>query len=257
MPTPGATRSGFAVKSIAAGPRELNAAMVSSERLAVPMWLDAPTVSTHGALPGAVMPPYCIVPFGPRPLFPAAATTVTPPATRERREGQRIVGAGLVDAGRDRHVADADVERGFVRLDVLHRRDGVADASRAGCIEDLQDDEMRAGRDTRPSSVGIVAVARDDARDVRAVAVVVVRSCLASDEIHEAVDPLRGAGGVREVVVPRRDARVDDGDADATAVDAELLAYGRGADRCAGAFHRAGDHPIHREMPDERVAGQQ
>src|SRR5205809_744096 len=23
------------------------------------MWLDAPTVNTHGALPGAVIPPYC------------------------------------------------------------------------------------------------------------------------------------------------------------------------------------------------------
>ena len=37
--------------------RELNTAIVSSDRLAVPMWLDAPTVSTHGALPGAVTPP--------------------------------------------------------------------------------------------------------------------------------------------------------------------------------------------------------
>ena len=60
MPTPGATRSGFALKSIAVGPRELNAATVSSPRSVVPMWLDAPTVSTHGALPGAPTPPYCV-----------------------------------------------------------------------------------------------------------------------------------------------------------------------------------------------------
>src|SRR2546423_9281375 len=60
MPTPGATRSGFAARSMSVGPRELNAAMVSSERSAVPMWLDAPTVSTQGAFPGAVMPPYCV-----------------------------------------------------------------------------------------------------------------------------------------------------------------------------------------------------
>ena len=61
MPTPGATRSGFAPLSIAVGPRELNAAIVSSARSTVPMWLDAPTVSTHGALPGAVMPPYIVL----------------------------------------------------------------------------------------------------------------------------------------------------------------------------------------------------
>ncbi len=60
MPTPGATMSGFASKSIADGPRELNDAIMSSARLTVPSWLDAPTVSTQGALPGAVMPPYCI-----------------------------------------------------------------------------------------------------------------------------------------------------------------------------------------------------
>ena len=64
MPTPGATRSGLAPTSTAVGPRELNVAIVSSERSTVPMWLDAPTVSTHGAFPGAVIPPYCVVPVG-------------------------------------------------------------------------------------------------------------------------------------------------------------------------------------------------
>src|SRR5262249_56795772 len=84
MPTPGATTSGFAARSIAVGPRELNAAIVSSDRSAVPMWLDAPTVSTHGAFPGGVMPPYCGGPAGLRPLFPAAPPTNTPAATRVR-----------------------------------------------------------------------------------------------------------------------------------------------------------------------------
>src|SRR5262245_49913591 len=37
MPTPGATRSGFAVLLIAAGPRELNPATMSSLRSAVPI----------------------------------------------------------------------------------------------------------------------------------------------------------------------------------------------------------------------------
>src|SRR6185436_4526174 len=81
MPTPGATRSGLAPASIAVGPRELNAAMVSSLRSTVPMWLDAPTVSTHGALPGDVTPPYWPCPLAPRPLLPAAATTTMPELT--------------------------------------------------------------------------------------------------------------------------------------------------------------------------------
>ena len=60
MPVPGATRSGLAWKSIADGPRELKAAIdVVGAGRRVPFVLEAPTVSTHGALPGAVMPPYC------------------------------------------------------------------------------------------------------------------------------------------------------------------------------------------------------
>src|SRR5439155_14439 len=81
MPTPGATRSGFARRSTAVGPRELNAAMVSSLRSIVPMWLDAPTVSTQGAFPGAVMPPYWVDPCRPRPALPADATTTIPRST--------------------------------------------------------------------------------------------------------------------------------------------------------------------------------
>src|ERR1043166_5535877 len=81
MPTPGATRSGFADASMAPGPRELNTATVSSLRSIVPIWLDAPTVSTQGALPGAVTPPYCPRPSALRPLFPAAATTTMPALT--------------------------------------------------------------------------------------------------------------------------------------------------------------------------------
>src|SRR6185436_5545249 len=68
MPTPGATRFGFAAESINVGPRELNAAIVSSARSVVPMWLEAPTVITHGALPGAPMPPYTVWPAASRPL---------------------------------------------------------------------------------------------------------------------------------------------------------------------------------------------
>src|SRR2546423_10261096 len=48
VPTPDATRSGFAMRPTA-GPRELNAAILSSFRVTVPSVDDAPTVSTHGA----------------------------------------------------------------------------------------------------------------------------------------------------------------------------------------------------------------
>ena len=39
------------------GPRELKSATSSSSRFSVPIVLDAPTVITHGALPGDVMLP--------------------------------------------------------------------------------------------------------------------------------------------------------------------------------------------------------
>src|SRR6195256_1784971 len=66
---------------MALGPRELNAGIVSSLRSTVPTWLDAPTVSTHGALPGDVTPPYCPRPSALRPLLPAEATTTMPALT--------------------------------------------------------------------------------------------------------------------------------------------------------------------------------
>ena len=82
MPTPCASRSGLAAKSIQVGPRELNGRAVSSLRGVVPSWLAAPTVSTHGAFPGQVMPPNCARAgrrF--RPRLPAAATTTMPAST--------------------------------------------------------------------------------------------------------------------------------------------------------------------------------
>ena len=44
----------------------------------VPSVLNAQTVSTHGATPGAVMPPNCGSPAEFLPKLPAAATTVMP-----------------------------------------------------------------------------------------------------------------------------------------------------------------------------------
>src|SRR6266850_2351452 len=83
IPVPVATTSGFARKSTAVGPRELYPAILSSIRVIVPSWLYAPTVSTQGALPGAVMPPYCALPVvGFFPMFPAAVTTTMPASTQ-------------------------------------------------------------------------------------------------------------------------------------------------------------------------------
>ena len=88
MPTPPARRSGFALNSGNAGPRELNEARRSSSRTNEPFELFAPTVNTHGKVPGSVMPPHTshsfvdVSRFGCAtfaqstwPTLPAAATT--------------------------------------------------------------------------------------------------------------------------------------------------------------------------------------
>ena len=74
----------MAAKSIQVGPRELNRARVSLLRAAVPSWLAAPTVSTHGAFPGLVIPPYCTSPCVFVPMLPAAAMTTMPASTARR-----------------------------------------------------------------------------------------------------------------------------------------------------------------------------
>src|SRR5687767_10636943 len=96
IPTPGATRSGLAWKSIALGPRELKGATMSSDRSAVPLWLDAPTVMTQGALPGAPTPPYWSAPLGPLPRLPAAETTTIPASTARR--AARVSGSVVYDS---------------------------------------------------------------------------------------------------------------------------------------------------------------
>src|SRR5919108_4675539 len=78
------------------GPRELNGAITSSPRTGVPFVLDAPTVMTHGALPGALIPPYCGWPSAFRPRLPAAATTTTPASTR--RLAARVSGSVQYDS---------------------------------------------------------------------------------------------------------------------------------------------------------------
>ena len=83
---------------------------MSSARSTVPMWLDAPTVSTHGALPGAVMPPYCVCPSALAAVVAGRRDHDDPGADRALGgERQRIGVVRLVHAGRDRQVDDADV----------------------------------------------------------------------------------------------------------------------------------------------------
>ena len=115
-------------------------------------------------------------------------------------------------------------------------------------VERLQRDDVRARRDRVAGAVGVEAVAGDDARDVRAVAPVVVRLRVAVDEIHEVRDALALAVGDRQVIVPAGDARVDDRDADAGAVVSHQLLHRAGADR----DRRAADEAVTPDDRDER-----
>ena len=74
----------------------------------------------------------------------------------------------------------------------LERRDDVADDAAAVLVEHLQADEVRRRRDPGVRAVRVVAVAGDDARDVRAVAVVVVRLEAVVDEVDEGRHALPG-----------------------------------------------------------------
>ncbi len=123
------------------------------------------------------------------------------------------------------------------------RGDDVADDAATVLVEHLQADEVRRRRDPGVRAAGIIAVAGDGARDVRAVAVVVVRLQAIVHEVDEGrhalpVDHshLVVAALVREVVVPVGDARVDDGNADAGAVVAPLLLRRARTDRNGGAI---------------------
>ena len=198
VPTPGATRSGFWTRSIRLGPSELNAATESSRRSAVPLWLAAPTVSTHGAFPGDVMPPN----WGCPRVVPAkvAGGRDDDDAGVDRapgRERQRVGPVGLVHAGRDRQIDDPDVVDGALLDRVVDRRDRAADEPVAELVERPQHDQVRARGDAPPGAVRVVAAAGDDPGDVRAVTVAVVRLRLEIDEVDELHDPVAAQVVVR------------------------------------------------------------
>ncbi len=104
-------------------------------------------------------------------------------------------------------------------------------------------------------SVGVVAGARDDAGDVRAVAPVVVLGGPVVHEVDELGDALAvlAGGAGPEVVVIRRDAGVDHRDADAGAGVTVLAARREGADGRGRARHFAGDFAIDVHALDVRV----
>ena len=154
------------------------------------------------------------------------------------REGQRIGFIRLGDACAHRQVDDADVVRHAVGDGPLEGGDDVADDAAAVLIEHLQADQVRRRRDARVRAVRVVAVAGDDAGDVRPVAVVVVGLQAIVDEVDKARHALAvdhpdvaRVALIAQVVVPARDTRVDDRHADAGAVIAPLLLRRAGADR--------------------------
>ena len=198
VPTPGATRSGFADQSTYVGPRELKLASVSSAR-------------ANGAVGGRRAD-------GEHPRRVARRVDaavlrksrgVLAEVARGRdhdhacvddalcRERQRVGPVRLVDGGADGQVDDADVVGETIREHPVQRGDDVADGALAVRVEHLQRDDIRIRRDTGLLAVRVVAVARDDAGDVRAVAVVVVRLSVAADEVDERGDALVGPGILR------------------------------------------------------------
>ncbi len=199
------------------------------------------------------------------------AQRVLPEVTRSRDDGDALVGdllrgqrqrvgpVRLVDAGADRHVHDLDVVGPGVDDHPVQRRDDVADAAAAGGIQHLERNQRRARRDARLVAVRVVAVAEDDAGDVRTVTIVVVWQRPSVDEVHELGDALVAVGirlrraALGQVVVPGGDAGVDDGDANAGAGVAERALHDASADRDGGAVVVRGDRAIIMNLEDVRL----
>ncbi len=170
-----------------------------------------------------------------------------------RRERQRIGRVRLVHAGGDGKIDHAEVECVLVRDRVIDRGDDVADVALAGGVEHFLDEQRRARSDAAAAAPRVVAAARDDAGDVRAVAVVVVRGGLEADEVDEPHDAIAA-----EIVVPVGDTGVDNRNADAGAVESERLLHPRRADRRArslecGLYAAIETHAGHARHAGERV----
>ena len=124
-------------------------------------------------------------------------------------------------------------------------------------------DQVRRRRDPGTRTARVVAVAGDDAGDVRAVTVVVVRRRAVVDEVDERGHALpvlrlhnRRRAVVREVVVPGGDTRVDDRHADARARVAQALLDGARADGDRDAIHLAAGGAVPDDAGDRGMVGE-
>ena len=173
---------------------------------------------------------------------------------------ERVVAEALGDGRAERHVDDADVELGAVLDGPVHGLDHVAHEARSVVAEHAQVDEVGARRHAGVAlaAAGVDGVARHDAGDVRAVTVAVEAAATIAvpREVH-AGDHL----AVQRAV--RRDARVDDGHADALAVhraerrhhavQGGVGAGGLGRERHLRAHDRVRRHGRHVGVGGERV----
>ena len=180
---------------------------------------------------------------------------------------------GLEDARGHRQIDDADVVAVLDCDRVVDCRDHVADVPESLCVEHFQTHQARTRRHAAPRAVGVVAVAGDDARHVRAVTVLVNRLIRHPDprvrchrevaEVNDArVRSRRVRAGQVQVVVPGRDSRIDHGDADPAAGQVVGVAGDRRRNRGARSLQRrehrvVGANPGHlgisRETGERRV----
>src|SRR5687768_4217177 len=128
---------------------------------------------------------------------------------------------------------------------VVDRGNHVADVAFAALVQYAQDHQAGAGRDASQRAIRIVSVAGDDPGDVCAVAVAVMCYRQVIHKIHEADDAVWP-----EVVVPAGNAGIDDRDAYAGAVVAQLLVDPGGTDRYRASLHRSRNFAVERNRLD-------
>ena len=214
MPTPGAQTSGFAVKSIAVGPRRAEARNRVVGGVEVPFVLNAQTVITQGALPGEVMPPHCSLPVGVRAEVAGRGHDDDARCRRAPwRERQRVGPVGLSTRPRQPTCS---------RRGCCWRRSSSSTQSSAAMMSPIEplpswsstlSDTMEAPGAMPASFASRRARAADDAGDVRAVAVQV--RCATVLELMKSTNLTRLllTSGVRHA----REAGVDERHADAGA----------------------------------------
>ena len=117
----------------------------------------------------------------------------------------------------ERQVDDVDAEHVLVGNRELDRTNDVACLAGAGAVEDLQSDKLHARSHALEFRVFAGLQATDQAGNVRAVAVVVVRPrphCAAGGEVVERLDAMTESGG-------RKDAGIDHRHGDTVAAGGE------------------------------------